>query len=334
MPPKWMLPDPHGIPMIVRSVERLAYSPSDLVITILEEHEARFGITGGLRAAFGFPVETLVLKEPTRSQSETVAKTLKSLRISEPFIIKDSDNAFSLNDIDCSTNYVSVASLNDFEVVNPRNKSYVTVDQEMFLTSIHEKKVVSDLFSVGGYFFRSPSDFLEVYERLEADGSIQHSEIYVSEIISYMIVQGETFKARQVAEYEDWGTVNEWRRKLESRTLFLVSVDGFLFERGFSQFYPTFQDVKPNPNAVAAVKHLSVAGHTIVYLSIRPQEFEAITLDLLESQGLPKAPILMGCDMSQWTLLTAPHASLPLVTSRAYELRPEDENIVEKLVGH
>ena len=333
MPPKWMLPDPEGVPMIVRAVEHFDVNADNLVVTILQEHEERFAVTEGLAQAFGFAVRTVILPEPTSSQSDTVAQTLRQAAIEEPFIVKDSDNAFALSDLEQATNYVSVASLNDFDMINPRNKSYVTVDQDLLMTSIHEKKVVSDLFSVGGYYFTDPEAFLEVFDRLSADQTVRSSEIYISEIIAYMLVQGEPFKARRVQRYEDWGTVHEWRRKLESRKLYLVSVDGFLFERGSTHFQPTFADAAAHNDAIEAVRGLAEAGHSIVYLSIRPRDLRDETRARMEAAGLPEGELVMDCDVSQWTLVTAPHASLPLVTARARELAPDDANLVEKLLG-
>ena len=333
MPPKWLLPASDGIPMIVKSVEGLDFAIEDLVVVILEEHEQAYSVRQGLADFFGAPVRVVTLPEPTRSQSETVARALEVLELDEPFIVKDSDNAFTLGALEQPVNYVSVASLNDFDVVNPRNKSFVTVDNDNIIQSIHEKKVVSDLFSVGGYFFQDPARFLEVFRRLDSDPNSRLSEIYLSDIIAFMVMQGDPFVARRVSKYHDWGTIHEWRQMLESRKLYLASVDGFLFERGFSHFQPRFDEVKPHPNAINAVKRLSDLGHTIVYLSIRPRDLEQATRDMLREHELPEGALVMDCDLSQWTLVTAPHASLPLVTSRAFELSPDDLAIGEKLLG-
>ena len=180
MPPKWILPDHEGVPMIARSVEGLNFAPEDLVVTVMKEHEEKFGIRKGLAEAFDYPVQVVVLDEQTESQSETVVETLRRAQIEEPFMIKDSDNSFQIDHITAPTSYVTVASLNDFDMINPRNKSYVTVDHEDFITSIREKKVISDLFSVGGYYFRSPASFISAYEKLKSSSAFCESEIFFS----------------------------------------------------------------------------------------------------------------------------------------------------------
>lgn len=331
MAPKWMLPDHDGVPMVVRAVEGLGVAPDQLVVTLLREQETQFGAVAGLERAFGQPVQCVILDNPTASQSETVAETLRRADITESFLIKDSDNYFELDTLDENFNYITVASLNDFDMINARNKSYVQVDQDSIVTNIREKRVISDLFSVGGYFFRSPAEFLDTFDALSSGARGLESELYVSEIIGHMILNGESFQAKRARHYQDWGTVHEWRTKLEQRRVFLVSVDGFLFERGSPHFAPAFADVAANPLAVETVLRMAASQQTIIYLSIRPPELEAMTRAQLAARGLPEAQIIFGCGVAQWSLVTSSHPSLPFDTSRAFEIDPADVNLQEKL---
>ncbi len=331
MPPKWMLPDHDGVPMVVKAVQGLGVPVEDVVVTVLREHEERFHALEGLRQAFGRPVRGVILDQPTASQSETVFETLIRAGLDEPFIVKDSDNYFELSALEERYNYVSVASLNDFDQINPRNKSYVQVDQEDIIVNFREKKVISDLFSVGGYYFASPRDFIAAYTELSKGTSITSNELYLSEVIAFMILNGHVFRARRVSNYQDWGTVHEWRQKLEGRRVFLVSVDGFLFERGSRFFAPSFENVSANGSAVQAVKDMAGRQHMIVYLSIRPPELEQLTREQISSLGLPSGPIVFDCRIAQWTLLTSPHASLPFATCGSVEIDPADPNLFEKI---
>lgn len=333
MPPKWMLPDHDGVPMVVRAVEGLDVPRDDIIVTILKEHDVKFDARAGIRRAFGRSIEIVVLEEQTRSQSETVAITLRTAGIDEPFLVKDSDNGFVIESPEAAYNYVSVDSLNNFDHINPRNKSYCRVDHEGIIQSIREKKVISDLFSVGGYYFTDPAVFLATYDELSSAPTVETGELYISEIIASMALRGTIFKARQVSNYQDWGTVHEWRAKLEARKMYFVSVDGFLFQRGSAHFAPSFENAKPLLGAVAAAKALAETGHQLVYLSVRPRSYEAMTRDALAALGLPQGEILMQCEVAQWNLVTAPDATLPFTTSRALELSTEDPNLIEKLNG-
>lgn len=331
MPPKWMLPDHDGLPMVVKATAGLRVPTDDLIVTLLREHDERFNAVEGLHRAFGKGVHCVVLDHPTASQSETVVETLRQTGLNEAFLVKDSDNYFELGTLDEPYNYVSVASLNDFDQINPRNKSYVQVDQEDIIVNFREKKVISDLFSVGGYFFRHPGEFIAAYEELNSGAQITKGELYLSEVIAFMTLHGQVFKARRVGQYQDWGTIHEWRHRLERRRVFLVSVDGFIFERGSSFFSPAFEEVRPNPTAVETVIKMAEHQHTIIYLSVRSTELEELTRLQIKAQGLPDGQIIFGFGVAQWALLTSAHPSLPFTTSQAFEIDPQDPNIVEKL---
>jgi dTDP-glucose pyrophosphorylase len=305
----------------------------DMVVTILKEHEDKFSVTSGLEKAFGRPIRTVILEEKTRSQSETVARTVEKLQLDEPFFVKDSDGVFHLDDLNQEDNYICVDSLNNFDSINPRNKSYLQIDHKGIVTNIREKVVISDLFNVGGYYFTAPAQFLEFYERLSRDKASWNREIYLSDVIGAMILEGIPFRARQTTGFKDWGTVREWRRALLAQKAFFVLLDGFVLERGSEFFRPRFQDVKPQPAAVEAVKALVADGHKVVYLSIRPASLEALTRKQLEAAGLTADTILWNCPIAKWVLLTSPHATLPFLTSQALELHSDDVNLVETIHG-
>ena len=331
MAPKWMLPDHDGVPMVVRAVAGLECPKDMFVFTILNEHEEKFNASEGLRQAFGGQVECLILDAPTDSQSETVAETIKRCKITGPFLVKDSDNFFELTQIAEDWNYISVASLNDFDMINARNKSYVQIDQDDLVTSIREKHVISDLFSVGGYYFHQADEYINAFNSLSQAGRFDKGELYLSEIIAFMILNGSTFQIKRAVNYQDWGTINEWKQELSRRRLHLVSLDGFLFERGSAYFTPSFVDAKPNEESVRAVRKMFEQRQAIIYLSIRPEKFRNITMEQFGRYNIPPAPIMFDCSIAQWSLITSAHPSLPFNTSQAFEIAPADPNILDKL---
>ena len=78
LPPKWMLPDHTGRPMIAEAVSLLNVTDRDLIVTVLEEHQQKFEVISGLRKALGNAVQVVVLKKKTRSQSRRSTKPLWS----------------------------------------------------------------------------------------------------------------------------------------------------------------------------------------------------------------------------------------------------------------
>ena len=331
VPPKWMLPSTDGRPMIVHAVEKLAFDPDDLIVTILREHDEKYDALAGIRNAFGRPIEVVVLEEPTVSQPETITRTLRLTGLNEPFLVKDSDNRFALPAIDQPYNYVSGASLNDFDQINPRNKSYVQVDDSGVITAIREKEVISDLFSVGGYFFRSPAQYIDVYDRLCGERAAWQRELYTSDIIGTMILEGEPFKIRQVANYEDWGTLKEWQRNLQNQGAYFIQLDGFLFEHGGLYFAPRFEEVAANPEAIEITRELVAGGHKVIFISIRPEDMRELTLAQLAAVGLPGDDIIFDMPVGRYGLVSAPHPTVPFTTARGLELAPTDPRLAMKM---
>ena len=332
MPPKWSLPDHEGRPMLQRSLELLDLAGHQLVVTILREHEEQINATAGIRAALGADTEVIVLEEPTRSQSETVAATLRRIGHDGPFLVKDSDNRFRLDELDQPHSYVAVDSLNAHDSINPRNKSYVQVDSQDRIINIREKEVISDLFSVGGYAFQDAHEFLDFFEELGRDARPWHAERYLSDVISMMILGGSTFHARRVDKYEDWGTINEWRSELERRQTLLVSLDGLLLERGSEHFRPRYHDVTPNPDVVEAVRRALAEGDTVIALSIRPQSLDDLTRKQLAAVGLPDLRVVYGLPIGTWRLLTSRDVSLPVDSGEAHEITPDDPYLQARLL--
>lgn len=317
--------------MIRSAVAGLDFDYRDLIVTVLREHEDRFRVTEGLAAAFGSPIKTCVLERQTKSQSETVAETIRALRLDEPFLAKDSDGSFLLGNPNASTNYVCVQSLNRCDLINPRNKSYVRVDDAGRLTAIREKSVISDLFNVGGYFFLSPQEFLNYYDRLSSDQAITIGETYLSSVIASMLADGVVFRTRLIDDYRDWGTLHDWRRALgASKTLF-VALDGFVLERGSPYFYPRFSEVKPFPQAVDALRTLIAEGIGIVYLSIRPVAWKDVTERQLAEAGLPPGPVQYDCPMTKWLFVGSPQTTSPSRATDSCELDPDHPRLLDTL---
>lgn len=331
LPPKWMLPDHAGRPMICEAVAKLEFQPADLVVSVLREHEQRFDVTAGLEAAFGFPVNVVVLEEKTRSQSETVAKTVTQLGLEGPFLVKDSDNCFAIRDLEQPYNYVCFDSLNNHDLINPKNKSYLQMDTQGVIVNIREKMVISDTFSVGGYYFADAATFLRYYNTLSTRAPQWEKELYLSDIIGSMLLDGQPFQGRPVSNYQDWGTIHDWKRTLLRRKGYFILLDGFLFERGSEHFSPRYGSVRPIEAAVAAVKKLRAQGHNIILLSTRPQRLASMTRDQLAGVELADLPVTYDCPVSRWELITAPYHGIPFRTSEAYELEPGAEGLIEKL---
>ena len=53
----------------------------------------------------------------------------------------------------------------------------------------------------------------------------------------------------------------------------------------------------------------------------------------MEQAEVPAGDVIWNCPIAKWILLTSPHPTLPFVTGQAFELRPDDVNLVESIDG-
>lgn len=173
----------------------------NIYFTILRKHTERYDVDVLLRLQLrrlGLEkAKIVVLDSQTATQAETVARTIERENISGAIFIKDADSYFEAEIF--PENGVAVYPLEKLALVDPRNKSYVSVDDMQHITNIIEKRVVSNLFNVGGYCFENVKDFLETYNRYKHLGAI-----YLSHLIYAMLLNGNLFHPIRVSDYNDW----------------------------------------------------------------------------------------------------------------------------------
>lgn len=191
-----------GVLMCIKSVLGLNLDAFDNIhFTIRRKHAEAFDIDSLLRLQFrrlGLGnVHIVILDEPTATQAETIVRTIEKENITGAIFVKDADCFFRAEVY--PENGVAVYPLEQLELVDPRHKSYVAVDDMQHITNIIEKRVVSHLFNAGGYCFEDVAKFLKAYDKYASLGSV-----YLSHLIYAMLLDGELFRPIQVKDYNDW----------------------------------------------------------------------------------------------------------------------------------
>ena len=191
-----------GVMHCIRALKSLDLTKFDhIYLTILRHHDQQYALTERLLLQFRINgitnAEIVVLDEPTRSQPETIYKTILQKHIQGSIFIKDADCSFTGEDT--TGNAIAIHPLEQLDWVNPKNKSYVSVDDMYYITNIIEKRIVSHYFTAGGYSFESASSYCQYYQRL------QHQQgLYLSHIIYAMLLEGHTFRPVLTKGYEDF----------------------------------------------------------------------------------------------------------------------------------
>lgn len=205
-----------GIMLCIDAILGLNTSSFDRIYyTVLRKHVERFYIDEMMKLQFkrlGLDnVSVVVLNEPTVSQTETLYQTIKKAKIEGAIFIKDADGYYKAEVT--RTNGIALFPLEKMEIVNPRNKSYVSVDDMYYITNVIEKKVIGHYFNAGGSCFEDASLFCKYYEQLKA----KSPKVYVSHIIYQMLLDRYQFRPIEVEQFKDWGNTSLYEYYLQQK---------------------------------------------------------------------------------------------------------------------
>lgn len=175
----------------------------DIYFTILRKHVENFSVDDMLRLQFRHldlkNVHIVILEEPTISQTETLYQTIKKANIKGGIFIKDADGYYDAEIK--KNNSIAIFPLEKIDIINPKNKSYVSVDDMYYITNVIEKKVIGHFFNAGGSCFEDATLFCEYYEKLK----VEFPKVYVSHIIYQMLLDRFKFRPTEVKNFTDWG---------------------------------------------------------------------------------------------------------------------------------
>lgn len=291
--PKWLLTQPNGRLMVCDAIAKLNLELVDQVVLIAKDEYVN-GNEDSLRQAFKDAgcqkeIEFFSLFEKTKSQPETVAKYLESCDEEFSFFIKDCDGQFE-SKIE-PKNEVVTANIGLITGNSAASKSYCRLNERGEITAIVEKQVISQDFCVGGYSFRSSTEFLDSYNE------IKHLDnLYVSHVIDNLMLSKKVkFMGKRCETYEDWGTLQEWLKyKSTFRTLF-VDIDGVLVKNSSEYFDPKWGSTESISNNVEYLKSLRNSGRTqIILTTARSEKFAKETESQLRDAGLSYDGIIYG----------------------------------------
>lgn len=296
--PKFLLINPNGNLMLFDSISKLNLKDCELVVTILREHNQKYGILDMFKRFFkSYHIKLCVLNKPTRSESETIYETIRILKITTPVLVKDSDNIFKLDKIYEPYNYVTTEHLKNVGITNAANKSYALSDEKGIVRKIAEKQVISETFCVGGYYFNRVSEFIDAFEALSS--SHPEKELYISMIIKYLIEEKKVlFKARPINEYLDLGTIKEWLHYKNNQKTYFVDVDGVVVKNGGEYSKPFWGTTEGLPANIGIINRLYDLGNYIILITSRKEKYRDTTIKQLKKVGVKYNQLIMGLNHS------------------------------------
>jgi hypothetical protein len=254
----------------------------------LDTHNCRDSVTSQLNAVCKGKCKLVELDKPTQSQPETVYQCIEKENIIGGICIKDSDNFFNVDLTDMSTSFVSAGILGNYNRINASNKSYLKHNNDV-ISYIVEKKVISDHFCTGCYFFSDVSEFLESFKELSKPN------LYISDLINHLLEKGFVFKQKTAVNYIDWGTLEDWESYTSRFSTLFLDIDGVLVENSSEFFQVRWGDSKPIQENIDCINLLYDKGNTqIILTTSRKEQYRSKTEEQLKRVGLRYDHLLLG----------------------------------------
>jgi hypothetical protein len=326
--PKWLLTHPTGDLMIKKVLDASNYKEFDrVVITILRDHCDDHAADTILHQIFGTAVDILILEEPTSSSAETVYLTIKRAGITGQIIIKDSDCIVKSDSAYAKNSIVGmeIDSISDVERV--QTKSFIVKNDDDIILDIIEKEIVSNIICLGVYSV-SAEDFVSAFEEVRDSLTYKlSSEIYVSHIISYLILEKQKiFNYVKSTRFVDWGTAGDWASERAKFKTYIFDIDGVLLKNygkyGAKNWSNTFEPIENN---IRTLKDISDAGHQIIFMTSRPEEYLGQFRSYLQSKNIKYKEIITSCFHGQRIIINDFANTNPWPSCSAISIRRNDK---------
>ena len=288
MKPKYLLYDYKHDLMLTNSIK--PYLNYNVTVGILKEHDEKYNASKFIKHDLGNKVHIVILDEPTSGPAETVAKIIEARDLkNEEILVKDCDSFFD-HEVE-SGNYVCVSNIREHEVLKKlSSKSFVVSNENGIITDIIEKNVVSDTFCVGGYKFESADLYMNAFYTLEPECG----ELFVSNIIEVCLDHAVLFTKKQVTNYTDVGTAEDWFQYNDKPVIF-CDIDGTLI---ISQSRVGDNSYEEKPivleNNVKKMLEFQYSGAQIIFTTSRLPNVKRQTEKMLNDLGFKDYQLIMG----------------------------------------
>jgi hypothetical protein len=289
MRPKYLLSDYKRDLMIYSAINGLL-DRHKVTVTILKEHDDQYDSRTILTETFGDRIKIVVLDQPTSSPAETVVETLARIGpFDGPFLVRDCDSFFSMELSDGNAVYTSQLSANP-NLRNVSSLGYVISNEQDVIIKLVEKRVVSDSFCAGAYQFAGTEKFMEAYGALKDQGG----ELFLSNIIDYLIMSGEVFAERRVSNYVNVGTADAWYEYNDRPTIF-CDIDGtiVLNQSAYGATRYDKQTFVPMQKNIEILKRYKARGALIIFITARSKVYYQATREMLDQLGFADCQVIM-----------------------------------------
>ena len=195
--------DVKGKPMIQVVVENLNLDAHYHFI-VQEEHQKKYNLDQMLKLIAPDCSYTLI-NGITQGAACTTLEAEKFINNDTPLIIANSDQYVEWHSDEFMYNMITSgvdAGILTFKSTHPK-WSFAKVDENGFVTEVAEKKPISDIATVGIYYWKKGSDYVKYAKQMIAKNIRVNNEFYVCPVFNEAIQDGKKVKVFNIEKM--WG---------------------------------------------------------------------------------------------------------------------------------
>lgn len=325
MKPKYLLYDYKGEMMIMNALRSFRHAGYKINIGILKEHQEKYNVIEQISYELPDNVNYVVIDKPTRGPADTVYQILKESNVTGEFLVKDCDSFFE-HEL-TSGNYICVSNISKHEILKKlASKSFVIANEQGIITNIIEKQVVSDTFCVGGYKFEIAEQYISAFDYV----SKMSGEIFVSDIIGYMLDQGCVFTKKDVVNYVDVGTANDWF-EFNDKPVIFCDIDGTIIVAQSRLDLESKKEPIVLKNNVSRLLELQKNGAQFIFTTARENQFTTMTREMLYKLGFNSFNLICGLQNSRRILINDYNNANPYPRAEAINIHRNADNLSDFL---
>jgi HAD superfamily hydrolase (TIGR01509 family) len=206
----------HGKPMIQVVVENLAVD-ANFIFVVQKSHREKYNLDSMLSLICP-GCKIVEVDGVTEGAACTVLLAKEFIDNDEPLVIANSDQFIEWNSLEFfyKMNEQNLdAGIVSFRATHPK-WSYAKVDDNGFVTEVAEKNPISDIATVGVYYWKQGRDFVKYAESMISKDIRVNNEFYVCPVFNEAILDGLKIKTFDVPKMWGIGTPEDLNYFLEN----------------------------------------------------------------------------------------------------------------------
>jgi HAD superfamily hydrolase (TIGR01509 family) len=206
----------HGKPMIQLVVENLNVD-AHFIFIVQKEHYEKYHLKQFLNL-ISPQCDIVVVDGLTQGAACTTLLAKHLIDNQSPLLIANSDQYVEWNSNEClysfSANGID-AGIVTFKATHPK-WSFVKLNDQGFVSQVAEKNPISDIATVGIYYWNNGSDYVKYAEQMIEKNIRTNNEFYVCPVFNEAIADGKKIKIKNIDRMWGLGTPEDLKYFLEN----------------------------------------------------------------------------------------------------------------------